>query len=134
MHCKIILSNKYAKRDIKILLSLPCKFDKNTMQTQELHVADTPVVMKNRVAHDTHCCVWFHFASTWVCTTCGCYSAAKVRGLTNPCTRTLSKTGRENLARLEKGLLPGFSKAAREFNQDRVRYRKRNPDRPELFK
>ena len=68
------------------------------------------------VMHPTHKPLFSREAEAWFCNVCGAYAMFEAKGLAKPCSGRLSRGGKHNLARIQKGLAPGNSRSALEFN------------------
>jgi len=55
--------------------------------------------------------------SVWWCTRCGLCAESAMKGLARPCKGVLSQAGRQNVRRIERGLMPGSSERAQKNNR-----------------
>ena len=81
---------------------------------------DGAVVMGGRSIHSTHHPTWHAELKLWFCTACGRIARHQVRSLGKPCPGLLDRKGRDNLQRVQNGLMPGDSTEARSFNKGRL--------------
>ena len=75
--------------------------------------------LRHQTTHPSHNCTFYPGLDTWICFTCGFYGSDVFKQLAQPCTGAANQAGRDNLSRVNRGLMPGSSKAAREFNARR---------------
>ena len=75
--------------------------------------------LRHQTTHPSHNCTFYPGLDTWICLTCGFYGSDVFKQLAQPCTGTANQAGRDNLSRVGRGLMPGSSKATREFNARR---------------
>ena len=75
--------------------------------------------LRHQTTHPSHNCTFYPGLDTWICLTCGFYGSDVFKQLAQPCTGAANQAGRDNLSRVNRGLMPGSSKAAREFNARR---------------
>ena len=70
--------------------------------------------------HESHEVRWLSDLSTWLCTTCGLFGIEVLEGLDNTCSQVRTRAGKQNIARVKRGFMPGESRLARAFSKDRI--------------
>ena len=70
--------------------------------------------LRHQTTHPSHNCTFYPGLDTWICLTCGFYGSDVFKQLAQPCTGAANHAGYVN-----RGLMPGSSKAAHEFNARR---------------
>ena len=75
--------------------------------------------LRHQTTHPSHNFTFYPGLDTWICLTCGFYGSDVFKQLAQPCTGAANQAGRDNPSRVDRGLMPGSSKAAREFNARR---------------
>ena len=83
-----------------------------------------------REVHPSHAAEYhpelrFHF-----CASCGAVAHDHLRALAEPCPPCAKRAGRDALARIRKGLLPGNSKRAIAFNRSKALFKGRADAHP----
>ena len=78
-----------------------------------------------RSSHHTHHCTWYPGCKTWLCSACGYSATSSLRSLARPCPvrhdgLQITSAGKKAIARINKGLMPGHSREATEFNMRKV--------------
>ena len=63
-------------------------------------------VFGNTRAHASHRCMWSDQLQLWACMKCGSFAKSRIRKLALPCSLVLNRRGKQNLARLERGIAP----------------------------
>ena len=104
------------------LLSPCCPLEAQASARPTLRPTGT-VQVGHQQLHSSHDAAFEPLLEVWFCRTCGFYGDQNLRNLAEPCTRTLNKTGRQNLVRISKGLMPGASQRAKLFNAQSMRSR-----------
>lgn len=75
------------------------------------------VTMKRQTAHESHELQYYNSTGVWICVGCGNTASRYFRRLVTPCSRVRRRAGQCNWRRIERGLAPGYSKAAKVFTQ-----------------
>ena len=83
------------------------------------------MTINNFIIHGSHDVLYHTGIRTWACKSCGNVGKEKLDGLAKPCAGQANKAGRENLARISKGLMPGDTQEAHTHNEGRILKRKR---------
>ena len=107
---------------LKRWLKSPCLAGHRVTLPDGTHrVAPTPGQgrLRHQTTHPSHNCTFYPGLDTWICLTCGFYGSDVFKQLAQPCSGAANQAGRDNLSRVDRGLMPGSSKAAREFNARR---------------
>ena len=113
---------KVAMRKRKLLawLATPCVAPSSCPFAPEVTRVQGPSAIQ--VGHQTidrsHAVIRDKGLDLWACTTCGASGRERLEALARPCPGFLSRYGADALNRINKGLLPGASAAARAFNKD----------------
>ena len=79
------------------------------------------VMVRRSTLHASHKLRFYDHVKGWACERCGHIAIESCKALAGECPRHLGQAGRDALARLSKGLWPGASAHAREFNRGRLR-------------
>ena len=79
--------------------------------------------------HPTHPAEFSSTLGVWYCTACGATGAELLKHLAAKCPGTMTKAGRQNIARIERGLYPGSSAKAKAYNHQLQAWRARGPRR-----
>ena len=87
--------------------------------TQRIALGPGQGRLRHQTTHPSHNCTFYPGLDTWICITCGFYGNDLFKQLARPCTGIANQAGRDNLSRVHRGLMPGSSKAARDFNARR---------------
>ena len=100
-------------------LKTPCKVSRKRQICQlEFDRVTGLVRIGRRECHDSHALVFDRVTGVHICTSCGCHGRTKFRNLSRPCGKA---AGRIALRMVERGLQPGNSARATEFNRKRQR-------------
>ena len=83
--------------------------------------AKRAVFFKRSETHDSHKLYYHKDMKLWWCSSCGGYGSHQLRSLAKPCPKKMSKTGACNVARIQKDMMPGYTKEAQVYNKGRVR-------------
>ena len=75
----------------------------------------------HRISHESHNIAQDGITGVWFCALCGRYGDQVFRHLAKPCQLFRDRTGEQNLSRIKRGLMPGDSRKAREFNASRIK-------------
>ena len=76
--------------------------------------------LRHQTTHASHNCTFYPSLDTWICLACGFYGSDLLKQLAQPCTGVSNQAGRDKLSHVSRGLMPGSSRAAREFNARRL--------------
>ena len=68
--------------------------------------------LRHQTTHPSHYCTLDPGLDTLICLTCGFNGSDVVKQLAQPCSGAANQAGRDNLSRVDRGLMPGSSKAA----------------------
>ena len=107
---------------LKRCLKSPCLAGHRVILPDGTHrVAPVPGQgrLRHQTTHPSHNCTFDPILDTWICLTCGFYGSDVFKLIAQPCTGAANQAGRDNLSRVDRGLMPGSSKAARDFNARR---------------
>ena len=75
-----------------------------------------PSRLKGALLHPSHNLFRDQGLEVWFCWTCGAVARHALQDLGKRCPGGLTLQGRDNLSRLDKGLLPGSGPEARQYN------------------
>ena len=98
---------------------------KSNCDAPVLEEPGAPVSVANSFAHHSHHLQRFEAETwgVWWCVNCGKYAQHVMKALSKECSGKKGQAGKQNIARLEIGLMPGSSAAAKAYNKTCQSYR-----------
>ena len=116
----LVCKHSVPRRGARAWLDPPCRpLVRPGWSTDVLAPTDTSVQVGHQRAHASHSMLYEQRMKIWYCSTCGRYAANTMRSLAMPC-KPPTRAGLQNLRRLQRGLYPDYSEAARAFNASRL--------------
>ena len=88
-----------------------------SQRPEGLYKASGSVRCGYKTAHDSHALLFSDFLGMHFCSTCGKIGRRSIKLLATECKGYANITGKANLARIKKGLMPGSSNTAQAFNK-----------------
>ena len=112
--------SRVPKHKAEAWLAAKCVVASSTRASPLGAVSASAAQIGNLKAHDTHDMVYDKTTEVHYCTKCGSFARDTMKDLSKPCDNIMKKAGKQNLARIEKGLMPGGSAYAVQFNAART--------------